>query len=301
MATGPKGESMFKTSLLAGCIAVLVAVAGADAARADVGLGVLANRGELKALSAWGGFAEYLGKEIGEPVKLLPLTADKVLGAVASGEAQFIITNPVQSAAIVKQAQGTPLATIDQGEGIRFGGVIIANPKSGIRTSADLRGKKVMSYTPASAGAYVFQRYHLFKQGIDVTKDFAVFQEAKKQDDIVLAVRAGMMDAGFVRTGLVESMAATGKLGANDLIVVDRVDDPSFGYARTTALYPEWFLSASPKADPALAAKIKAAALRLPATSPAAQAAEVRKFEEPAELDGLAALLTELKMPPFDR
>ncbi len=292
---------MPRNLLLRAAAAVLACTIGTASAQAEVKLGILANRGEVQALSAWSEFASYLSRAVGDEVKLVPLPIDRIVPAVSGNEVNFMITNPVLSAAAAKRHGATPLATIDPGEGVRFGGVIIANAKAGITSGEQLKGRKVMCYSPGSAGAYTFQRYHLFKQGIDVTKDFAVFQEAKKQDDIVLAVRAGMMDAGFVRTGLVESMAATGKLGANDLVVVDRVDDPSFGYARTTALYPEWFLSASPKADPALAAKIKAAALRLPATSPAAQAAEVKKFEEPAELDGLAALLTELKMPPFDQ
>ena len=63
-----------------------------------------------------------------------------------------------------------------------------------------------------SAAAYVFQVKHMQDLGIDPHKDFAVFKEAKKQDDIVLAVKSGLFDAGFVKSGLLEAMVKKGKV-----------------------------------------------------------------------------------------
>lgn len=292
---------MPRNLLLRAAAAVLACTIGAASAQAEVKLGILANRGEVQALSAWSEFASYLGRAVGDEVKLVPLPIDRIVPAVSSNEVHFMITNPVLSAAAVKRHGATPLATINQGEGVRFGGVIIANAKAGITKGDQLKGRKVMCYNPGSAGAYTFQRYHLFKQGLDITKDFAVLQESKKQDDIVLAVRAGMMDAGFVRTGLLESMAAAGKVKMEDLVIVDKVNDASFPHVRSTALYPEWFLLASPQTDPQIAAKVTAAAMALSGDAPAATSASIKGFEKPVELDGMATLLAELRMAPFDK
>lgn len=291
---------MPRNLLLRAAAAVLACTIGAASAQAEIKLGILANRGEVQALSAWSEFASYLSRAVSDEVKLVPLPIDRIVPAVSSNEVHFMITNPVLSAAVVKRHGATPLASINPGEGTRFGGVIIANAKAGITSSGQLKSRKVMCYNPGSAGAYVFQRYHLFKQGIDITKDLAVLQEAKKQDDIVLAVRAGMMDAGFVRTGLLETMAAAGKVKMDDLVIVDKVNDASFPHVRSTALYPEWFLLASPQTDPQVAAKVTAAAMALPGDAPAAAKASIKGFEKPVELDGMATLLTELRMAPFD-
>ena len=65
---------------------------------------------------------------------------------------------------------------------------------------------------------------------------------SKKQDDIVLAVRAGIVDAGFVRTGQLESMEKEGKIKMDDFVIVDQKKDSDFPFIRSTAMYPEWFL-----------------------------------------------------------
>ncbi len=53
--------------------------------------------------------------------------------------------------------------------------------------------------------------------------------------------------------------------------------------------------------DPQLAAKVTAAAMALPGDAPAAKNASIKGFEKPVELDGMATLLTELRMAPFDK
>jgi ABC-type phosphate/phosphonate transport system substrate-binding protein len=150
-----------------------------------------------------------------------------------------------------------------------------------------------------SAAAYVFQVKHLKDHGIDPHKDFAVFKEAKKQDDIVLAVKAGTFDAGFVKSGLLEAMAKEGKIKLSDFEIVDQKTD-GLTAVHTTKLYPEWYMSASSTADKALSEKIKSALLKLGSDNKASKKAKISGFVAPLNLDDLKGTLQALKLPPYN-
>lgn len=290
---------MMRTIL--GFCAAVVAMAAAATAQADVRFGVMANRGELAATAEWTEFTKYLADKIGEPVVLVTFNIDRTFEMVGGKMVDFVLTNPVQTAGLVEKFGVRPVALWSKNGESAFAGVIIASPKSGVTHAADIKGKKVIAYNPESAGAYTFQRYHLLQAGVDVTKDVASMQFTKKQDDVVLAVKAGVMDVGFVRTGVLESMVAAGRIAMSDVVVVDKVNDPNDKLVRTTPLYPDWFVSAVAGSADAMIAKVKAATLALPADAPAAKAAKVDGFVEPLALDQFVTMSKALKLPPFDR
>ncbi|CAK0758149.1 phosphonate transport system substrate-binding protein [Gammaproteobacteria bacterium] len=272
-----------------------------SAVPAEIMFGVMANRGELLATTEWTEFSHYLAEKIGQPVRLMTFPIDRTFDIVKAKGVDFVLTNPAQTAGLEEKFGARPLASWRKDGEENFGGVIVVNPQSGITHAADLKGKRVAAYSPESAGGYVFQRYHLLQAGVDVTKDLAELRFTKKQDDILLLVKAGLMDAGFVRTGVLESMAAVGKLAMSDVVVLDKVEDSGSAKARTTPLYPDWFVSAAAGTDAALVAKVKTALLALPANSPAAKAAKIDGFVAPLPRDKLIVMLKALKLNPFDK
>lgn len=292
----PEVIRMKKQSALLLSFLMLLAPA---AAHADVNLGVLANRGELKAQEEWTELANKLTAEVGTPVKLVPLTMDKTQTSFENKSIDLLLANPVVSALISEKYKGQLVATVNTDKGYEFGGVIIANKATNITKSEDLKGKKVMSYAKDSAGAYIFQVYHLKQKGIDVNKDLGSFVEAKKQDDIPMAVKSGMFDAGFVRTGVLESMEKKGTLKVDDFLIVDKVEGGK--EVRSTPLYPEWAVIARPDADAAMVSKVKTALLGVKAEDQAAVKANIKGFVEPRDLAPLTVVLKELKVPPFDK
>lgn len=269
-------------------------------AMADVSFGYLANRGDLAAKKEWTNLMEYLTKETGTTFKLVPLKVENAADAFGKKEVDVILSNPVITALVIERNHGKLLATLNTSKGYEFGGVIIANKNSGITKAADMKGKKVMSYGTDSAGAYTFQVYHLKQKGIDATKDFASFVQAKKQDDIPMAVKSGLFDAGFVRTGVLESMEKKGSLKADDFIIVDKVED-SFPEVHSTALYPEWGLVAQSGMDPAMVEKITKAVMALKADDPAMTSANAKGFVAPRDMAPMTKMLKDLKVAPFDK
>ena len=268
---------------------------------AEIRLGVNAQRGELKAMEKWGELANYLSSEIGQPVKLMPLSMDNLEAAIENKSADILLANPVQTIIAKEKGNFAPVATLKGKYGSQFAGVIIAKKGNGITKAADLKGKKAMCReSKSAAGAYIFQAYHLHKLGIDVNKDLFM-TEAKKQDDIVLAVSAGIVDAGFVRSGTLESMEKEGKIKMDDFVIVDQRKDAGFSFVHSTVLYPEWFISVSSKVDSKLAAKIKTALLKITPETKASKAADINGFIEPISTEGLKTAMKTLKVAPYNK
>jgi ABC-type phosphate/phosphonate transport system substrate-binding protein len=267
---------------------------------AELKLGVNAPRGELNAKQSWTELAKYLSGQLGQTVTLVTLHPSKVVSSTMEREVDFVLSHASHTINLQERHGSTPIATINGNHGPWFAGVIIAKKGSGIRTAEDLRGKKVMSMKfRAAAGAYMFQTYHLLKKGIDPHKDFGSIQWVEKQDDLVLAIKLGLIDAGFVRTGMLESMEKEGRIKMADFVVVDERQGDKMSLVHTTDLYPEWYFSVMPNVSKDTAAKVKAALVEITDTMPAAQAARVRGFVDPLPLDGMRELLKTLNLPPY--
>jgi len=252
-------------------------------------------------MKRWKSFSEYMATKLGEQVIMVPLSPADVVASVNSGELDLVLTNPVHTAKIVQLYNAQPLATLNKKSGPFFAGVIVAKKDSGINSSEDLKGKNVMSLKfKAAAGAYTFQTFHLYEKGIDPHKDFASMRAGKKQDDLVLAVKAGVIDAAFVRSGILEAMQRENKINMDEFVVVDKRTGDDLKLVHSTRLYPEWYLTALQKTDAKISEKAKQAALELSVDHPASQAAKINGFVEPVSLGGMVAALKALKISPFN-
>ncbi len=264
---------------------------------ADLRFAVNAPRGPLEA-QKWEALTEHMSKAVGKSIELVPLPPAKIDAAFESGDVDFILANPVAAVIVTERFGAKPLATMSAKGTSKFAGVIISKKGSGINKSSDLKGKSVLAYQfGVSAGAWVFQTYHVMQKGVNAA-DFSSFTESKKQDDIPLAVKSGLVDAGFIRSGLLESMQKEGKISMDDFIIVDERKD-ELPLAHSTALYPEWFMVAAKKLPDDLAAKIKKSILSLKDGDAAAKSAGIDGFVEPLSLDGMKAALKALKVAPY--
>ena len=266
---------------------------------ADLKMAVNAPRGAIDA-QKWLAIAEQLVAKTGKTIEVIPYSPLKIDDAIANGEVDFGLLNPVSAVVVIEKFKAKPLATLKIKGTAFFAGVIIAKKGSGITKVTDLKDKKVKAFNiGSSAGAYVFQAYHLLQQGIDAHKDFASFKDAKKQDEIPLAVKLGLADVGFVRSGMLESMVKEGKITLDEFVIIDQRKD-DLKLIHSTDLYPEWFLVAVAKTDTGLVKKVQDAALKVKASDESAKAAEIDGFVEAQNLDGLRKALKALKLAPYD-
>ena len=265
----------------------------------EITLGVNAPRSVFKVLKQWEALGKYIEAETGHKVRIIPLTPSKTIRAVESGKVDFILANPVLAVMVIEKHKFKPLLTRITNFGPKLGGVIFSLKKSGIKTATDLKGKDVMAYKfKRSAAAYVFQVKHLKNKGIYVYKDFKSFRQASKQDDIVYAVSRGFVDAGFVKMGLLESMAREGKIKMSEFQIIDQVKD-DIAAVHSTKLYPQWTLSVRPGYNRRITMVVKDALLGLKPGHPAARKANIKGFVNAVSLEDLKATLKSLNLPPY--
>ncbi len=258
-------------------LGLVLLVVFAGAAQAEIKIGVLAKRGATKAMAQWKATGDYLSDKVGEPVVIIPLKFTAIEPMVQSGKIDFLLANSAFYVEMEKKYGVTAVATLinsRDGKALKeFGGVVLVRADSPIQTLADIKGKKFMCVKYSSFGGGQMAWRLLLENGIDPKKDFAAFAEGKKHDNVVLAVKSGVMDAGTVRTDTLERMAGEGKINMADFRIIHPVTD-DFPFVRSTRLYPEWPMAALKHVDAGKAAKLGTA---LQAITPADQAAKNAK------------------------
>lgn len=287
---------MQKHALFGGFFALMLVT---NLAQATINVGIQAPRGALKVMSEWSEMGSYLKQALGEDVQIVPVDPAKTVDSFKQGSVDYLLSNPVLALTLMKKNGATSLVTLNRNAGNKFGGVIISKKGSNIKTAADLKGKSVLAFKfKKSAAAYVFQVQHLMEKGIDPYKDFGSFKESNSQDNIVLAVKNGLADAGFIKTGLLEAMQKEGKIKMDEFEIVDKVDD-GFAHVHSTKLYPEWTVVFSSKADKGTTDKLKAALLKLGNSDAACKKARIAGFVEPLSFDDLDNTMRQLKLGPY--
>ena len=172
--------------------------------------GVLSIRERNAAIEQWTALSEYLSAQINAPVEFLPI---KPAGMIAHADMfDLILTNPVSAVIIADQQRYDIIATLnDKAEGAQFGGVIIVHKNSPITDLTQLAGKRVGAVDlQSAAGGYLFQAYELVKAGLIPERDFTNFTVIPDQKGIALSVANKSIDAGFIRTGMLEALQKSG-------------------------------------------------------------------------------------------
>ncbi|MCK4304637.1 MAG: PhnD/SsuA/transferrin family substrate-binding protein [Candidatus Eisenbacteria sp.] len=294
-------------------VAVLLALAmghpafGQDQA-SPIKIGVLARRGAERCLEKWTPTAAYLTGQIPEcSFIIVPLGFEEVCPAVERGEVDFALVNPSMYVEIEARCGANALATlISLHFGVaytRYGGVIFhrAN-RADIKCLEDLKGKSFMAVAEASFGGWRMAWRELKEAGIDVHRDFADLRFAATHDAVVYAVRDGLVDAGTVRTDILEEMEAEGKIRLQELASIHKHGGPDVHLPvfHSTRPYPEWPFVKLAHASDKLAEKVTLALLSMPADSPAAKAAGCTGWTVPLNYQPVHECLKELRVEPYE-
>jgi PAS domain S-box-containing protein len=279
-------------------------VVGQDAT--EVRIGVLSHRGDLATERTWGPTANYLAAALpGYRFLIKPLNFAEIDAAVGAHLVDFVLANPSIYVNLEVRHRVSRIATLRNRVGGQetnlFGGVIFTRAaRTDIRTLEDLRGRTLMAVDPTSLGGFEMAWGELAAHGIDPWKDLTL-TFAGIHDDVVKAVEAGEVDAGTVRTDILERMAADGEARLAGIRVLNPQHDPAFAFLRSTPLYPEWPFSKLRQTDDRLAQRVAIALLQMPANHPAARAGGYAGWTVPLDYQPVDRLLERLRLPPYDR
>jgi len=264
--------------------------------------GVLAIDSAVSVNERYSPLLDYLSKKIDRPIELVILSQDSQFTKVEEGVIDFSMNNPL-AAVQIQRLYGTDLfLTLTRPKTDKeFSGLIVVDSDSDIVSVEDLKNKRAacVDFETAAAGC-IFQVYHLLQQNFDPNKDFSSFTENKSQDNIVLSVLNGSIDVGFIRTGQLEKMVEKGLLTSlNEVRIIDLADD-DFVYPHTTALYPEWPVTALATTDPELKEQVKTALIEIPVDHPALAAVKAASFSTPADYSPIHDLIETLQLKSWD-
>jgi diguanylate cyclase (GGDEF)-like protein/PAS domain S-box-containing protein len=285
------------------CLLALPEAIGSE----PVKIGILAYRSKTQTFSQWQTLASVLKQAIpNREFRIEAFTFPELDLAVASRQLDFVLTNPGHYVQLAKRiGLSAPLATLaDDNNGqptTAYGGVIFCRAQqSDINLLNDIKGKTVAVTGTNSLGGYQLQAYELRQAGIKLPEDAKLITTGMPHDNVVETVLSGRADVGFVRTGVLESMAEEGKLDISQLKVINLQNLSGFPALSSTQLYPEWPFAALPHTDENLARQVAAVLFLLEGNTDATRTMGIHGFAVPADYTPIADLLKELRLPPFD-
>lgn len=286
----------------------LCAVATKEAPAAEpVSIGILAFRPQPQVAQKWQPLEAYLHEAVPEhEFKLQPFSYVEMNEAVANRRLDFVLTNPGHYVQLARlSGLSSPLVTLARdidGEPLRaFAGVIFTRADAvGIDTLQDLKGRRIAATSDSSLGGFQMQVGELLREGVKLPAQRNLLFTDMPHDAVVHAVLSGKAEVGFVRSGVLESLAAEGQLALEELKVVHPQNLAGLPFQASTRLYPEWPFAAMPQSDPELSRKVAAALLNLEAGGEVARQIGIHGFGVPADYSIVEDLLRELRLKPFE-
>ena len=271
-----------------------------------VSIGVLAHRGEDVARKMWQPTADYLSREVnGFDFNIIPLTNDDIAIKVAREEIDFVLTNPASYATLEEKYGISRMTTVRNkrpgGAYTEFGAIIFTRAdRHDINKLRDLRGKSFMAVHQDAFGGWWMAWREIKAAGIKGTEEFKRLEFAGfPQDKIVEAVITGRVDAGTVRTDLLERLYKESKISRGELKVINAQTTKGFPFAHSTRLYPEWPFAAQAFVTDELAQRVAIALLKMSGESDAAVAANISGWTVPLDYQPVHALMKELRVGPY--
>jgi len=255
--------------LLALSASILVApVFAQTTARGNIArVGVLAFRGAMQANIRWQPLIDYLNTSVPEwQFELVPVTLVSAPEKISQQKIDFLITNPGHYVELAQDYGLGALATRERladGQGVlEYGVAIFSARTNGFGSLDDLKGKRLAAVSPDAFGGFQLA-WHEFRQvNIDLYSDFqAIKFMGFPQDAIVAAVKSGDVDAGVVRSGLLENLAQEGRIDLADFVAFQNNSQPEYPYQVSGALYPEWPFTALPGINKSLRENVTLALL----------------------------------------
>lgn len=269
-------------------------------------IGILAYRGNEVTLKRWILTATYLNKQLPYTFKIVPVSNDNIESLVKDGHIDFVLTNPASYTVLETKYGVRRLATllnaVNGGSYTMFGAVIFTrSDRPDIENLQDLHGKSFMAVHQNAFGGWWMAKRELLLAGLKPKLDFSSMTFANfPQDKIVYAVQNGIVDAGTVRTSVLERMSKAGHIKLDEFKILNPQYNFNFSLRNSTRLYPEWPFAATRKVSQTLAQDVALALLNMPGNSKPAKVAMIKGWTLPLDYQPVHELMQELHIGPYE-
>jgi two-component system sensor histidine kinase TtrS len=302
---------LFRSSiiLLAGLLVSDFSTGARTWAGSDVvNVGVLAHRGVDACTDMWSPTIHYLTEKIpGKAFQLQPLDLDGMADAIRQRKVDFILTNPGNYVVLERRYSITRIATLRNlrhgNPYTQFGAVILVRAdRDDLRSLADLKNRSFGAVDKAAFGGFQMAWRELKDAGINPFRDLSDIRFLGfPQDNIVLSVRDGKIDAGTVRTNILERMAAEGQIELEDFRILNRQISEHFPFYLSSRLYPEWAFAKTRSTPDALAEAVAIVLMNMVENHPAAIAGNYAGWTVPLNYQPVHELFMDLEIGPYQK
>ncbi|MCH4887047.1 diguanylate cyclase [Acidaminobacter sp. JC074] len=273
----------------------------------DYTIGILSFNSKEATLDKWQPLADYLSERVsGQTFCVEALFYTEFEEAINSKSIDYILTNPAHYIAIGQEFElSGAIATLTElyeGKPMSgFGGVIFTkNTQHAPKTLEELENKKISAVSQSSLGGYQASAYELLKIGIDLDKvDFVL--TGMPHSNAVQMVLNDQADAGFARSGVIESLIKSGEINEDDLLVLNSQTYEDFNQLISTPLYPEWPFIALSHIEKHKAQRVAAALYLMDENQEYIDKVGISGFTIPANYLDVELMMRALKQPPFDQ
>jgi len=289
------------------CINLLVAFStrGDDAV---MKIGVLAKRGDEQCIIEWAPTAEYLSKKIsGRQFEIIPLEYNQIIDFVKNNKIDFILTNSASYVELEIRYGVNRIATLKNScfgnACTTYSGVIFCKAdRAKMQNLSDLKGKKFMGVSRSSFGGWRMAWREMKAKGIDPFTDFKELKFGGTQDRVVYGVRDGIVDAGTVRSDIIERMDSEGKINMENFYVLNSHirEDSDLPFLHSTREYPEWPFARVKHVPDEIAEEVAAVLIEMPSDSAAASAGKCYGWTIPQNYQSVRECLKELRVAPYE-
>lgn len=274
-------------------------------------VGILATEGATRAIEAWGPTIEALNqatRDQGQPYEfqLEPHTRASMLQGVERGDVDIVLSDSALFVALEVDHGARPAlstAHIWEGQTVeQTGALIFARRDRAIRTIAHLKGMRVMAVAANGFPGRWLADQEFHRRRLDPGSHLSslVFSGGNERE-VVYAVQSGLVDAGIVRTGLLENLARQGVVNMEEFAPVSPRQHDDFPFWSSTLLYPDRVLSALPDVpEDALGAMINALLAIKPNDAVSATAGGA-VWQAPQNYQSVHNLLIQLRAPPYEK
>lgn len=254
---------------------------------------VLNMKGGKTTEKQWKPLAKYLETRIDKKVSFEMLRNTNFVSR--SEGKDILLTNPVMAAIIEDKGEFEIILTLNHvTQGTSFAGVIIVHKDSTINNLKDLAGKKVgVVNKKTAAGGFLFQANELLNAGLVLERDFTNFMEMFNQAAIVKRVIQKHLDAGFIRTGMLESLKDSEDV--SQVRILNRMDE-GVAHPRSTSIYPNWAVLINRTISSETKKEIIKCLLEIKSDSEVAKSGKMKGFVPAVDYSTIKTVLKRMKV-----
>ena len=272
---------------------------------AIVRIGILADEDTTEIEDMWQATENYLNAVIADHTfEIVALAFDEVSDAVLNEEVDFVFVNSSLYVELVVNNGVRRIATVERLNvdvpSTSFGSVIFTRAdNTSINTYNDIKGKSFGAVDERSFGGYQMAVKEFYDYNINPEIDFNISFEGS-HTSIVEKVLNGTLEAGAVRTGVIEEMVEDGLISIADIKVLNGDDVTEFPLLLSTQLYPEWPMAKAPHIADELGEQVASALMNLEATDQASMDAKIAGFTISQNYQDVHTTLKIINAAPYE-